>query len=858
MGDRSTERESDVADSFAIDSAGDPIDDAGVNVTIGPQFLELFSEQLYTSPNKTFEELVSNSWDAGATDVFVGMSENLRSADAAVWVADNGESMDVEGFRRLWSVAQSTKGTRTDGRPQIGKFGIGKLATYVLAHELTYICKAADGKIRGVSMDYRRIGREEGRLHIAPLPLPVRSLNDNDVRTLLAKLRDGNRMLQDLEKIKEHRHVRRWREADEFGGAKPADIGRSVTWTIAVLTSLKDAGHRMQTGRIRRMLMTSLPLGTSIGIAFNGEPLESSKVSVEVADRWVLGPGLPIDSIQLPDGKTLAVVKSNSPYPHIIVEGVGEVTGTVSLYVDSISGGKSQELAKSNGFLVNILGRVVNLQDSYFGLTNMNHTAWAKFRAAVRCDSLNKSLAINREGVVSGPEITNFRVLLRALFNLVRSTHDKAAKASWPDAGDVLTEAWGTVPLAPLQRAIEDGLTSGSLPSFVAGREDAASDAAINSWNEVETAADVITDVTFEKLGVDEPLVTYDLDARQIVVNEDHPFTREHGATHEQQLVLRDTAMVELLTQAYMLEVGVDEATLGQINLYRDQALRLVARLRRTSGFQIAELLEAASFNKKDRALEVILGDAIESLGFVVERMGGSGNPEGVAKAPVTPGKKEVAYSFTYDAKSSINKKVPAHNVGIAGLVRHRTDHKADHTLVVGPAFAEGALQQECAQQRVTPMTATDLGTLVILSATHGPIDLMRLKGMFELYTEKDVRDFIDILGKELAGKRTFSYVHLFAALEEIGFNGPDVLTTPVIAKVIRDMSGDPNSPTKKDVAAVLSGLSMLAPHLVRVAGDNVFLGAKPDKLREVILKQLALLPSAYKFGADFDMVDPA
>ena len=38
-----------------------------VPVQIGPRFLELFSENLYSSPNKAFEELVANSWDASAT-----------------------------------------------------------------------------------------------------------------------------------------------------------------------------------------------------------------------------------------------------------------------------------------------------------------------------------------------------------------------------------------------------------------------------------------------------------------------------------------------------------------------------------------------------------------------------------------------------------------------------------------------------------------------------------------------------------------------------------------------------------------------------------------------------------------------
>src|SRR2546423_15677655 len=83
-----------------------------IEVTIGPQFLNLFSEHLYSSPNKAFEELVSNAWDAGATAVYVHLPDNLRRANAAVWVLDNGESMDVQGLGKLWHVGTSTK--RTD------------------------------------------------------------------------------------------------------------------------------------------------------------------------------------------------------------------------------------------------------------------------------------------------------------------------------------------------------------------------------------------------------------------------------------------------------------------------------------------------------------------------------------------------------------------------------------------------------------------------------------------------------------------------------------------------------------------------------------------------------------------------
>ena len=125
----------------------------------GPKFLNLFSEHLYSSPNKAFEELISNSWDAGATAVYVHVPDSLSRPHATIWVLDNGESMDVDGFRALWAVATSTKriSPAPKSRKPIGKFGVGKLATYLLADQLTYICKAADGVVRTVTMDYRLI-----------------------------------------------------------------------------------------------------------------------------------------------------------------------------------------------------------------------------------------------------------------------------------------------------------------------------------------------------------------------------------------------------------------------------------------------------------------------------------------------------------------------------------------------------------------------------------------------------------------------------------------------------------------------------------------------------------------------------
>ena len=123
------------------------------------RIVELFSEGLYTSPNKAIEELVANSFDAGAERVHVLLSPNLHDQNATISVIDDGEGMDRDGLKRHWLIGISNKRklpALPRGRQQIGKFGIGKLATYVLANRLTHISKRGT-KYYSTSMDFGKI-----------------------------------------------------------------------------------------------------------------------------------------------------------------------------------------------------------------------------------------------------------------------------------------------------------------------------------------------------------------------------------------------------------------------------------------------------------------------------------------------------------------------------------------------------------------------------------------------------------------------------------------------------------------------------------------------------------------------------
>jgi len=116
------------------------------HVQLSNELVSLLSEQLYQSPTKAIEELIVNSYDAGATVCkvfFPDPTEQLGDGNRNyIVVFDNGSGMDAEGLEALWRVGRSDKQNRAINpatkRKLIGKFGIGKLAANAVGHRLTY------------------------------------------------------------------------------------------------------------------------------------------------------------------------------------------------------------------------------------------------------------------------------------------------------------------------------------------------------------------------------------------------------------------------------------------------------------------------------------------------------------------------------------------------------------------------------------------------------------------------------------------------------------------------------------------------------------------------------------------------
>ncbi|EGP06226.1 ATP-binding protein [Afipia clevelandensis] len=839
-----------------------------IPVELSAQFLKHFSEQLYSSPQKAFEELISNGWDAGADCVDIRIPDNLHDPAATLCVLDNGASMDEAGLRELWHIAFSPKTDKPQqhGRHVIGKFGIGKLATYVLAGKLTYICKAADGKIRRVTMDYNSIdqtGKKSGKL-LSTLQLDLFDVSPEDLGEALKTVYGGPELLKLIES-----GVPKPQDAlpiDEFGAEKSAlQKPSSKAWTLVVLSELKPVGRQLKLGVLRRMLEAALPFGSEMAISINGEVLTSSKFDAPVSKEWIIGPQLGLTEFELemaqPDGaggqttkeETIKIEAFDKPVPHVVIPQVGKITGQVKLFRDSIAVGKSEERGASNGFHVNVLGRVVNQNDPSFGEENLSHAAWARFRMTVRADGLNGLLTTDRERFRETRELQIFRGFLRKIFNKSRSQYDSDDDARMPDGGDVLVKSLGVVSLNPLRNIVSEVLSSTrALP------KDMFDDSGIQnraekkeSWqkNTADNIKSALGEVKYEKAD-DDSFVKFRISDNSIVVNNNHPFVVEHSRSKAEKELVRTFAMVNLLTDVYALDVGVETSALDNIRQYRDRLLRFRAMQQRRSGTYIARLLrEMQNDSENSKRLEQVVSDALTYLGFSVRDLAKSGEPEGVASAFASPTLKTPTadkpnpplYSFTFDAKSSKHEVAKTGNISLDAVNEHRKKYGADYALVVAPGYSDGALVNRCTDLGITPMTAHDLGRLLEYTVEYGALPLPKLRQIFSFHDPKKLAEWVFDLGKALKTQRILTIDIFLKALDHLKNVVPDSLSASTVVMACRQHL-NAVAVKEDDVIALVKGLSILVPDLIGIEGDKIIINASSERVAAAVSSQLEAL----------------
>jgi hypothetical protein len=366
-----------------------------VRVRISLRIIERFSEGLYSSPSKTFEELVSNSYDAGAERVWVYLPPDFTAPEARIVVADDGESMDRAGLHDLWRIGESSKrdAPPVRGRLPVGKFGIGKLATYVLANELTYIVHTA-GEYHAITMDY---GRVRGSMEDpSSLELGVVALSRDEAIESIRHALEGTA-------VSEEAVIQRL-FADE--GTEPA------TWTIAVLSRLKPTAQRIQLGRLRWVLATALPLNPAFQLALSDQAVAPSKFSLEVQWNFTIGHSEK-DETPTQLGTSTSVEVAGTEIAGWELPNAGVIYGSAQLYSGSLQRGKSEDWGRSHGFFVRVRQRLINLNDdaTFEVGPELHHGTFTRFHMEINADGLDHLIASPRESLQESPELTELKGL---------------------------------------------------------------------------------------------------------------------------------------------------------------------------------------------------------------------------------------------------------------------------------------------------------------------------------------------------------------------------------------------------------------------------------------------------------------
>ena len=727
-----------------------------IPVPINYDIIRLFSEGLYRSPHKAIEELVSNGYDAASSQVHVLLPEQPDSptdAVAPLWVIDDGHGMDVPGFRQLWRVAESNKVNQKgqNGRAPIGQFGIGKLAAYVLAWELTHLSHV-NGRFLLTVMNFHDVtGRQYDSENTKPVGVSLREVDEATAMAHLAEI--------------EHRDPSAWKLM--------FDNGHSRAWTAAALSDFKDLYKKLSMGRLRWVLSTGLPLHANFGIWLNGERVESSKVNLQE-----------IKVIQLGSNADTAAAKMHLARDlggGVQLPGIGNLNGVARIYEKQLTTGKSEDVGRSNGFFVRVRGRVVNLEDELFGIEALNHAAWSRFALEVNADGLRDHLLSSREGVRDSEDIQRLREYLRALFNLCRSAYEAWAEKENEDLD--MQKLLSDVPSAhftdPLLHSVRHTLETGA-ESFYIEAPRRATDEDPSEWfaaHESEILENPFDETVFEYQGPNAPALRYNPTSRSLVVNSDHPFVDKLTAGNKHRNPAKLFASSEVVLEGQLQDHGVDRATIANFLMDRDRVLRLTAGDAPPTAKEVLRRLDVASHDRT--GLERAVGTAFRVLGFDYERKGGNApGTDGVLYARLgRHGNTLADYKLVYDAKTTGSPSVPADKVDLASLEDFRKEECADFGFFFAKAYAaetelDGALNRrigadEDSYRHLTLLKIEHVRRLVCLHFRHG-VTLTELRSLFEnTRTVPQVDDWIESLETGLLQQGEVPLAVLLEGLEE-------------------------------------------------------------------------------------------
>ena len=787
---------------------------APITVRLSNEIVTLLSSQLYQSPLKAIEELVVNSYDADARKcrVFVPSGNRPR----AVLVYDDGIGMDKEGLADLWLIARSNKREeeyqRRMNRRQIGKFGIGKLATYAIANNVTYISRM-DQEILAVGANFAQFkGDSSGGV---PIQLPVT-------------------------------RITRWQALSESAVFYSSCISAGVdfdslfldgqSWTIVLLEDLKPVN--IQIGRLRWVLSTAMPLHSDFQLFLNNQEISSSKESIETVVEF--------NVVEIPSRRLESANSETQEDWHVDRDRLVSTTfpeglhGSVIVAEESLHVGKSSDLGRSHGFFVKVRDRLINEEDPLFGLSPLSYQTFNRFRADVTADDLDEAVTAPREGIGESPLKSKILPLLEEFFYEARDRYNDYLKEQAEAEKRKQEHERTYVPTSYVEYPLADVL---SFPSL--GPQEGAE--ADESWFYLQVSKEESTDdlvrtlysrnrtdkyiYRYSSLGKQARLVQFNPEQSTFWLNTDHDLVAAYYEDARAKYLLEDLATAEAVLEVYLKECGVPPHIIGQVLERRDALLRGLAN---EHVFSVSFISQSLRDNAADEHnLEVALVAAGRALGFVATHIGGSGQPDGIGRFTNYPeGEKKIIL----EAKSSIDVPSLGH-LDFAGLEQHMNDHSADGCLLVAPAYpgeglgSEASASQRAKAARISCWTVEQLAEVVAAVETRQIGASQVLDIVLNYFTPEAVRSQVDKLLNDSTQEHRSLYIAVLESLKRLEGRLPDQART--ISHVATEVTSNPDFAHvfERDIKSAIADLAAASHGTLLLRGSRIVLNASLEEV---------------------------
>lgn len=801
-----------VADSITdYEKVGDPVEVALTN-----ELVHLLSDQLYQTPIKAIEELVVNSYDADASQCRIYVPNTDDQTPEFVIVFDDGIGMDKEGLTNLWQIGRSNKRDKEiqskRDRKQIGKFGIGKLATYTIANRLTYITKT-NNKILSVAIDFKQF-------------LSSATGENKPVKTPVYLITDLNRFISTT-------HFNKMLEQAQIDSKLLLD-NSIPQWTIAILEDLKPKVKKLTRGRLEWILSTAMPLKSGFNVYLNGTRIASSKEHYKEIVHFDLCElsNVRLQSISFKTGEEWTI-KDEKLVSDTFISGI---SGTVIVTEKPLLG-KSDDLFRSHGFFIYVRERLVNEDDSLFGIKALFHGTFNRFRADIYADDLDLGLKASREAIEESKIKQSFRVLLRELFNEANSKREesekeKSKKKPIESERDVVSATLVEYPIADaliIQRNENLGAEADEGWFYLNAEDDERIDEIVNN---LYNAPRDKYKYNYTQAGNTSRLVKFDPAKSEFWLNVDHELVIAYMGDPQAKLLLEDIVTAETLLEIYLRESLIDPHISGAILEQRDKLLRSLAKDHSYSlGAISTELRDSA---EDDNELEIALVVAARALGFVATHISGSKEPDGLARFNDYPGGER---KIILEAKSS--KSIPSLSaIDFAGLRRHMVDPKynASGCLLIAPAYPastdeSSAVAQSANQQKISCWTIDQLARVIEVAESRQITARHVLDIVLKDFAPLDVAKAVDNLLREPSWEVRTLYNEVLKALKEL--DGRLMDTPRTIAMVAALITNNPDFAVieYKDVEKAVKELASASQGGMNVNQNNIIIHLSHEEL---------------------------